>query len=496
MFSFTFTACSKNDCNIVDYGAVADGKTNNAISIQKAIDEASANGGGKVVVPQGVFVSGALFLKSNVELHLEEGSVLQGSISRSDYGNDSAYAFISGTHVENIIVSGEGVIDGRGNEVIKNLYGLLRAGILADDKFDIKRPREKSRPELLAFSQCHNIQVNDIVLKNSAAWVLTFRNSEIITIDGITIESSVYWNNDGIDVVNSKEVYISNCRIDCADDGICLKSEGEILGICENVTVENCTLRTSASGFKMGTGSHGGFKNIKVRNLTIYDTYRSAIAIECVDGAVLENVDVRDIRAIHTGNAFLIRLGHRNVEGEPGILRNVYIGNLYAEIPSGKPDIGYPFEGPRKKYPHNVFPASITGFPGNKVEDIRLENIEVVYEGGGTKETAFFDWQKLDDVPEESSGYPEFSMFGELPCWALYVRHASNLSLKNVRFGLKSKDYRPACIFDDVENMKIDSLSIDSTSAMPVIVYKDIINLEQKKLNLPAGNNGGIVTWE
>lgn len=490
------TSCNTPDYNILKYGAIADGETNNAPFIQKTIDEAAENGGGRVVIPAGSFVSGALFLKNNVELHLEKGAMLLGSTSRLDYGEDEAYAFISAEKKKNVSISGEGTIDGRGSEVVKDLYILLRKGRLNDEQWNMKRPKEKSRPELIAFSQCTNIHLTDITLKNSAAWVLTFRNSDSIRVDSLIIESSVYWNNDGIDVVNCKEVHISNCNVDCADDGICLKSEGEIEGFCENILVENCSLRTSASGFKMGTGSQGGFRNITVRNLDIYDTYRSAVAIECVDGGFLENVNVRDIQAKHTGNAFFIRLGHRNKDEKVSSLKNVYIGNLYAEIPAGKPDIGYPLEGPRQKYQHNVFPSSITGIPGHPVQNVVLENIEIVYEGGGNKNIAFSDWRKLDNVTENEGGYPEFSMFGELPVWGLYVRHMEGLTLKNIKIAKKNKDYRPACAFNDVNGLHIESLEVTDNDFLPVVIYKDVTDLKQTNLKLPVDSEKGIFFWK
>lgn len=488
----SFLSCSSSDFNITKYGAIGDAVTVNTTAIQKAIDEASKKGGGKVVIPSGQFVSGALFLKSNVELHLEKGARLLGSTNRLDYGENEANAFIYSRDQSNISITGEGIIDGQGGEVVKDLYKHLRVGRLSGKGWDVKRPGEGLRPELLAFEQCYNLRIINVTLKNSATWVLTFRHSKQIKVEGLTIESSVYWNNDGIDVVNCKDVHIANCIIDCADDAICLKSEGPIKGICENVTIENCTLRSSASGFKLGTGSHGGFRNITVRSLTIYDTYRSAVAIESVDGGFLENIDIRDIKAYHTGNAIFIRLGHRNIDGEVGSLKNIYIGNLYAEIPVGKPDIGYPIEGPRQKYPHNVFPSSITGIPGHYVENVTLENIEIVYEGGGNKETAFFDWQKLDDVTENEAGYPEFSMFGELPVWGFYVRHVNGVKMNNMKISKKGSDYRPAMAFNNVQNLSITNLEIPDSEILPNIILKDVSGFQQENIVLPAGLEKGI----
>jgi hypothetical protein len=174
-------------------------------------------------------------------------------------------------------------------------------------------------------------------------------------------------------------------------------------------------------------------------------------------------------------------LGHRNKEGEVGSLKNVTISNLYAEIPAGKPDIGYPLEGPRQKYPHNVFPSSITGIPGHYVENVTLENIEIVYEGGGNKETAYFDWKKLDEVTENEAGYPEFSMFGELPVWGFYVRHVNGLKMNNVKISKKRSDYRPSMAFNDVIGLNIDSLTIPDSEVLPNIILKDVTPLNPLK---------------
>ena len=172
------------------------------------------------------------------------------------------------------------------------------------------------------------------------------------------------------------------------DDGICLKSEDRNRR-CENIYIANCTVRSSASAVKFGTASWGGFKNITVRDITVYDTYRSAIALEVVDGGVMEDIDIRNIKATNTGNAVFIRLGHRNKDAVISKLRRVHIANVKATIPKGKPDKGYPMEGPLLRYPHNVFPASVTGLPGHPVEDVVLDNIDIQYEGGASKDSAY-----------------------------------------------------------------------------------------------------------
>jgi polygalacturonase len=489
-------SCKRSIYNIESFGAVADATTLNTKAIQMAIDKASAKGGGRVVVPGGIFVTGSIFLRTGVELYLEKGACLMGSTSRPDYGDKEAHALISAENQRHISVAGSGMIDGRGGEVVKDIYRLVRDGKLVSVTAQSKRPEEGLRPKLISFNHCHEITLRGITLKNSAAWVLCFQQSDSVIADALTIESSTYWNNDGIDVVNCRNVRITSCNINTSDDGICLKSEGQIIDTCRDILVESCTIRSSASAFKMGTGSKGGFRNVTVRDLDVFDTYRSAIAVECVDGGSLENIDIRGVHALNTGNAIFIKLGHRNTDGPVGRLEHIHISDVYVEVPAGKSDMGYPLEGPPVKYPHNVFPSSITGIPDHPVRDIVLENVEIVLEGGAGKELAFSDWRNTDLVPENEAEYPEFSMFGELPAWGFFVRHARNLVMKNVTLRILHPDYRPACIFDDVEGLALDSIKISGVSDPPFVVYSRVRQMDKEIVQLPRNSGKGIVTWK
>ena len=123
-------------------------------------------------------------------------------------------------------------------------------------------------------------------MRNAAAWVQTYDQCKNLHVDSITIDSRAFWNNDGIDIQDSHNVRITNCMINSSDDGICLKSQSAD-HYCDSIYIANCTVRSSASAIKFGTVSHGGFKNVTIENIKIYDTFRSAVAIECVDGGIL-----------------------------------------------------------------------------------------------------------------------------------------------------------------------------------------------------------------
>jgi len=199
---------------------------------------------------------------------------------------------------------------------------------------------------------------------------------------------------------------------------------------------------------------------VVIRNIKIYDTYRSAIAIECTQGGFIENILVENIEAKNTGNAIFIRIG--KVRGAPkaGPLRNVTIKNVRVSIPFSSPDINYKIRGPGFSTFHNICPSSITGNPGINVENVLIENVKIEYPGRGVKAYANMPLYRIKDVPELETAYPEFTMFGELPAWGLYVRHTDGLTLKNIQLRISKEDYRPAMVFDDVKNIHLDRIKI------------------------------------
>ncbi len=477
LLSFTLR---KEGYVVTEFGAVGDGKTLNTEAIQKAIDQANKNGGGKVIIPEGEFLSGSIILKSNVELHLEEGAVLLGTTDPHAYITLKRWkAFVMADGQTNIAITGKGTIDGQGREVALNVDSLYYIGELGPKHYNLrrKRPNEYVRPQNIEIVSCKNVLVNGITVKDAASWVQTYEHCENVVIDGIKVDSDAYWNNDGMDIDNCKNVRITNCFVNSADDGICLKS-GSSEGWNDSIYIANCTVRSSASAIKFGTASAGGFKNVKIENIKVYDTFRSAIALESVDGGILENVEVDGVEAVNTGNAIFIRLGHRNSEGEVGELRNVSIKNVHVQVPFGRPDKDYDLRGPDLPFFHNPFPSSITGIPGHYVENVKLENITIIHPGRGNNGLAIIPLGRLHDVPEKESSYPEFSMFGELPAWGFYVRHVKGISMKNVTVKAVSADYRPAFVLDDVQQVTLSSIQIEEKGNKKQVILKDVQHSE------------------
>jgi len=473
---------SIHEYNIVDFGAKADAKTINTKFIQNAIDEAYKNGGGRVIIPNGTFLTGSIELKSGVEFHLLKKAILLGSTNIADYKPIHIWkALILADSATDIALTGNGTIDGQGAALALNIDSLFHIGEIDTIYYELqeRRPYATLRPHIIQFQNCKNIKVQGITLKNAACWVQTYERCKNVVIDKVNVDSDAYWNSDGIDIIDCKNVRITNCNINASDDGICLKSEDfSLKHFSDSIYIANCTVRSSASAVKFGTSLVSGIKNVVIKNIKVYDTYRSAIAIECTQGGFIENVLIENITAKNTGNAIFIRIGRIRGSVKAGPLRNIVIRNMKVTVPFDKPDINYGIRGPELPFFHNVFPSSITGNPGVFVENVLLENIEITYPGKGNKAYANAPIWRLGSIPELETSYPEFSMFGELPAWGFYVRHVKGLTFKNVKLKIKAPDYRPAMVFDDAHSVKIENLKIIGDSKKQPMFFKDTTNFK------------------
>ena len=446
------------------FGVKSDGVTLNTRSIQAAIDYISSHGGGVLELSVGRYLTGSIFLKDNVELRLLEGAVLVGSTNPYDYDMvEGYYGLLLAKGQKNISVKGKGVIDGRGFDCALNFLNLVHLGLLEDTT---KNDRVTKRPKLIYFRECENVEIEGVNLRNSAEWTLVTDQCENLTISGILLDSKNYWNNDGLDIVDCRHVLIKDSFIDASDDAICFKSHSAE-HLCEDIEVRNCVARSSASGFKFGTVSRGGFKNIRIINNKVYDTHRSAITIQSVDGGEVENILVDNLEAVNTSNAIYLRTGIRWNNGKKGYLKNITLSNIKVEVPLGKADAGYSYEGPVEDLPRNISPSGIVGIHDIPIENVVLKNVEIIYPGGGNKNYAYRGTspEELDSIPEMIDVYPEFSQFKELPAWGLFIRHAKGITLDNVRLVAGAKDYRPAVVADDVDGLLIKDLKTDEPAS-------------------------------
>lgn len=441
----------------------ADGKTVCTQQLQQAIDAIAKNGGGRLVFTKGSYLTGGLMLRSGVELHLEEGATLLGSTNPYDYqsiciahssdnrNDNAAMALIMADGADHISITGSGTIDGQGLQLALNIDSLHHTGERIDPNYNQRRqrPSETARPKLFFLYGCKNVTVEGVKLRSSANWGLSLHLCQQVQLRHLDIENRAYWNNDGIDLTDCQHVLVADCHINSADDRVCLKSyhaDSE----CYDIEIARCNIRSSASAVKFGTASWGGFRKVYVHDIKVSDTFRSAIAIESVDGAQIDSVLVERVEAHNTGNPIFMRLGQRAGDRK-GSLRNVVIRDLTCQVPFGRPDEAYDLRGPEVDFFHNPFPSSICGIPGNCIEHITLQDIKIIYPGRATKGMAYIPLWRKHDVPEQIGKYPEFTMFGELPAWGFYLRHVRDITFKNVQLSVADDDFRPAIVEEDVE---------------------------------------------
>ena len=299
--------------NVVDFGAVGDGKTDNTSAIQKAIDSCTENGGGTVLLPAGLYMSKSLYLKDHVNLHLSSGAVLKGSPVLEDYpleenspsGESDRAGLLTAWDVNDVSVTGRGVIDGNAMAFMKK--GELHWGVNPDIKPEFTRQKENfMKPEtnvhgpiahderpgnLMRVLNCKHVLVRDVTFRDSPTWTTTFRDCYDVNIEGLTIHSdgsdTMVPNDDGINIGRSRMVRVSNCFIDTGDDCIALHG-------VKDMTVTNCVFSARSSAIRIG-GSFGDTEDILFSNIDFFDTNRALGIFVRSEGSV-RNIMFSDIR--------------------------------------------------------------------------------------------------------------------------------------------------------------------------------------------------------
>jgi polygalacturonase len=490
--------------DVKTFGAKGDGKTLDRDAINRTVEAAAAEGGGTVHIPAGTYLTGSIRLRSNIRLELDAGSVLDASPDAAaydapepneftrfqDFGHSHWHnSLIWGENLENVSITGPGLISGA--------KGLSRGDRGAD--------------KAIALKLCRNVTLRDFAILSGGHFGVLATGVDNLTIDNLRIDT----NRDAIDLDGSRNVRISNTSANAPnDDAIVLKATFA-LGVArpvENVTITNCFVsgyevgslldgtykrtltaapdRDGPTGrIKLGTESQGDFRKITISNV-VFDRSRG-LALESVDGSHIEDVAVSNLVMHDVSNApIFIRLGNRMraPEGTPvGSIRRVTIDNVVAD--DADPRYG----------------SIISGIPGHDVEDVSLSNIRLLYRGGltlddvakepaGLVNTFFFrasggvpPRQPLD-TPEREKEYPEPSMFGLVPAYGFFIRHAKGIEVHNVRLAVMKEDRRPAMVLDQVDGIVLDRVTSDKVSGVPTLMLKDAANVEiHSSSHLPDG---------
>jgi hypothetical protein len=435
--------------SVLDFGAKGDGVSLDTQAIQATIDTCARYSGGTVFFPAGTYLTGTLILKSNITLHLAAQARLLGSTDLKHYTVEDPHlegdCLIYAIDAENIGLAGEGTIDGQGWA-----FPCGAEGFNIEDVTFAPSGETFIRPVLLHFVRVRNLTITGLNLKSAPSWLSKYEASKDIKISGVRVDNRANQNNDGFDFIACENVFISNCNMTCGDDAI------PIFKSARNFVITNCVISSRWSAFRIGPDSTGVIKDIAVSNCVIYDTYGSAIKIQNVEGGVMENISYDNLVMDNVTGPISLRLAEwlgwrfERKEALPvGKLRNISFSNIRAHVA----DNSYPLKHEVPSWAGEKHSCiNITGLPGHNIEGVTLSNIHITFPGGGTHEEA-----ARRDIPELRDHYPEYHMFGVLPTYGLYARHAQELTLHNVRFDLASPDLRPAVVWDDVADLELSS---------------------------------------
>ncbi|MBM3858893.1 MAG: glycoside hydrolase family 28 protein [Verrucomicrobia bacterium] len=330
------------------FGAKGDRETLDQPAIQAALDACAKAGGGTVKLPPGDYLSGTLRFASGVTLELARGATLWASTNRAHYigtGKTSGHLLVA-SNVSQIAVVGQGTINGQGAADYGDRWGVP------------KKP--EFRVGILLFTACTNITVRNVTVRNSDAWTLHFKRCEHITVDGVTIRNNYRrLNSDGIDPNSCRHVRITRCHIIAGDDCIVLKSTEP--HPCEDVVVSDCQLESAASALKLGTESHGDFRNIRFERCVIRNS-PTGIGLYLKDGAAMENIAFTDIELTSSTatnrviTPIFMDIEKRHPHSKIGTMRNITFENISM---------------------HSGSSVLIQGMPESPIENLTLRNLKL-----------------------------------------------------------------------------------------------------------------------
>jgi exo-poly-alpha-galacturonosidase len=371
---------------ITAFGAVGDGKTLNTKAIQGAIDRCSTNGGGVLVVPQGTFITGSIFLKQGVNLCVEKGGVLKGSQNTNDYpwidtriaGLEMKWpaALVNADGVTNLQLTGEGTIDGSGERWWIEYWDARRR-----ETNDIDPHFKVGRPRLVHIIRSGNVLVRDLLLKDSAFWNLQLTYCDGVEVRNLTIRAPhapvKAASSDGIDIDSTRNVLITGCDIECDDDAICLKAGRDADGLrvnrpTENVAIRDCHAGHAAGLVVFGSETAGGIRNVKIYNCRADNGCAEVVRFKTrmgrggvVEDVLYENIEADGARQVFSFNmdafstTWLPEEFRTPVPPETGTptFRNITVRNLKAR--------------------NCASAGRLVGLPESPLRDITLENVDI-----------------------------------------------------------------------------------------------------------------------
>ena len=392
MLNISFTGAAKRYL-ITDFGAVGDGQTLNTKAFQSAIDLCMSKGGGTIVIPEGIFLSGAVFLKQDVNLHIKKGGTLKGTDNPEDYpqvytrweGTEREWtsALLNAYDIKDLHLTGNGTIDGSGDQWMERY---------PRDSRELK----VGRPRLIAIQNCTGVLVSGLFLKNQACWGLFILYSADVLVKNLTIcaEHHIIMS-DGVDIDSSKRVRIRGCIIDVNDDCIAIKSGKDEDGRrvnrpAEEILIEKCRFCYGHGGVSMGSEMSGGIRNVEIRDCIVEADNWAPIRFKSQPsrGGIVENIIYRDIELNDTRKAFEFNMEWRMVPpvkppSDPlPVVRNVKIINVSGTVQTVGDMHGLKNSPIRNVTFENCRISAKKGFILEYVEDLDLSGLDLQVEEG------------------------------------------------------------------------------------------------------------------
>ena len=464
--------------NVRDFGAQGDSAALDGAAINRAIAAAAKAGGGTVYFPAGTYRSYSIRLLSRISLYLDQGATLLAATPVGSAGYDApepasndSYQDFGHSHWHNSLIWGENLVD----------VSILGPGTIYGPGLTREGPHQAPvGNKAIALKRCRNVTLRDFTVRQGGHFALLATGVDNLTIDNLRLDT----NRDGLDIDGCQNVRVSNCTVNSPwDDGICLKSSFALgyARVTENVTITNCQVSGFDRGtlldgtyqrreaalvpdhegptgrIKFGTESNGGFRNIAISNCVF--TYCRGLALETVDGGLLEDVTIDNLTMRDIINApIFLRLGSR-LRGPAGTatgaLRRISISNVTVYNADAR------------------FATLLSGVPGHPIEDVRLSNIRIWYKPLDAASAAAVQ----TDLPEDEKGYPEPQKLGVGPAYGFYIRHAQNIELSDVSLHLLGAETRPALMLVDVQGARLRHVSADKAGAAPLLVLKGVRGL-------------------
>jgi polygalacturonase len=407
-------------CDPKSFGAKADGVTKDTANIQAAID-ACATTGGTVELKSGIFLTGMITLKSNIDFKIDTGATLKGSQDDADYPDthpatqngqllNCNKTLIYAEGATNLRIIGAGTIDGSGS---------IPKWVL----------KERTRPMAIFIVLSNHVTIQDVSVKDAGMWGVVNMETDNLVIQRIHVHTPFGPTRDGIDVVDCHHVLIDSVDVFSEDDAICLKS-GIARGVDDVMVSNSKVLQSSvANGLKLGTASTGSFTNITFKNITVQNVDKAALAVESVDGSKINGVHFENIQFHQAGSAIFILLGKRGNPPAVGSIENISFSNV-----SG--DTKHPWG--------SAISGTQIGSQTYAIHSLSFDNVHVTNSGGV---------KMVPPAPPEYAGqYPDPNLWGNLPSFGYYFRHVDGVEMKSSTNSDQSGDVRTPLMQEDVAN--------------------------------------------